>query len=182
MVLTFSVVLGLSLSVFAQENSIPTWIKTTAGFWVDGKIGDKEFVQALQWLIDNDVLQVTQKDPELDKLGEEMAKRMLENALNPELPPLITISGPGGAYCIDHITGDPYDEGQAEFLLDIMNHDSKPHSPNIELQLTDDYGRPIIIKIFQIGELKPNEIKTIDEFMDFTRTANNCNAIIKEIN
>ena len=46
----FSIGLGFSLNVSAEEGLIPSWIKSTAGFWVDGQIGDSEFIGALQFL------------------------------------------------------------------------------------------------------------------------------------
>ncbi|MGI0063418.1 MAG: hypothetical protein ACREAL_00900 [Nitrosopumilaceae archaeon] len=183
--LVFAVGLGIgfSVNVSGEEALIPSWIKNTAGFWVNDQISDKEFISALQWLIDNGILTVSQKDPKLDALEQEMQKRMLENMLaEPEDAPMIGIGGPGGAFCINNLSGDPYDEGKAEFLLDVMNHDEVSHSPIIELQLTDDYDRPIITKTIELGKLEPKEVKTIDEFLDFTRLANNCNVIIKKVN
>ena len=37
---------------------IPSWIKTTTGFWVDGFTSDKEFVTAIQWLIENGIMRI----------------------------------------------------------------------------------------------------------------------------
>ena len=46
-------------SIHAQsELNIPNWIKTTAGFWVDGAISDQEFVAALQFLINDGIITV----------------------------------------------------------------------------------------------------------------------------
>lgn len=40
----------------ATESSIPSWIKNTAKFWAEGKISDQEYLDAIQWLIDNNIL------------------------------------------------------------------------------------------------------------------------------
>ena len=56
------VVLGLSINVSAEEGLIPSWIKTTAGFWVDDQISDSEFIAALQYLVEQDVLIIPEKD------------------------------------------------------------------------------------------------------------------------
>ena len=49
--------IGFSISIsFAEENYIPTWIKETAGFWSENQISDHDFLQSLQYLIDNDFL------------------------------------------------------------------------------------------------------------------------------
>ena len=52
-----------SLFVFAaysQETSIPSWIKTTAGWWSASKISDEEFTEGLEYLIQNNII----KSPE----------------------------------------------------------------------------------------------------------------------
>jgi len=54
----FGIGIGLSLNVSAEEGLIPSWIKNTASFWVEGNIGDSEFLSALQFLIDNGILTV----------------------------------------------------------------------------------------------------------------------------
>lgn len=58
------VILSVSIiSVSAQSQyEIPSWIKNTAGFWVDGKIGDQEFIQALQYLVEKDILKIPSKE------------------------------------------------------------------------------------------------------------------------
>mgnify|MGYP007099596594 FL=1 len=33
------------------EAQIPTWVKTNAAWWIDEKISDNDFSQALQYLI-----------------------------------------------------------------------------------------------------------------------------------
>jgi len=49
-------VLGLMFSVSAEENLIPSWIKNTAGFWVNDQISDSEFINALQFLVKEGIL------------------------------------------------------------------------------------------------------------------------------
>jgi hypothetical protein len=38
--------------------TIPSWIKTNAGWWAEGKITDNDFVQGIQWLIVNGIMKV----------------------------------------------------------------------------------------------------------------------------
>lgn len=48
--------------VFAQEESqIPTWIKTAVGFWVNDQISDDEFLGAIQYFVENEMIIVPQK-------------------------------------------------------------------------------------------------------------------------
>ncbi len=39
-----------------SESKIPTWIKNNAKWWSEGKIGDASFIEAIQYLINNDVI------------------------------------------------------------------------------------------------------------------------------
>ncbi len=48
----------LVLTAQAQKVYIPSWIKQNAGLWSEGQIGDESFVQGLQYLIKEDILQI----------------------------------------------------------------------------------------------------------------------------
>ena len=37
---------------------IPSWVKTTAGWWSSGQVGDQDFVKGIQWLISNGIITV----------------------------------------------------------------------------------------------------------------------------
>lgn len=41
-----------------SDNSIPSWIKTTVGFWANGETTDVDFVNAIQWFIQQDMIKV----------------------------------------------------------------------------------------------------------------------------
>ena len=53
--------LGQSLSVSAEEGLIPSWIKTTAGFWINDQVSDSEFISALQFMVENNIIQIPEK-------------------------------------------------------------------------------------------------------------------------
>jgi len=38
--------------------TIPSWIKTSAGYWIDNKITDDEFLIGIEWLINNGIIRV----------------------------------------------------------------------------------------------------------------------------
>ena len=58
-VLLFSIVLLLTSSVISAEaQSIPSWIKNTAGWWADGTIDDESFVSGIEWLVSNNIIEV----------------------------------------------------------------------------------------------------------------------------
>jgi len=41
-----------------HELVLPVWVKNNAGWWADGLVSDQEFVQAIEWLIDEGVMTV----------------------------------------------------------------------------------------------------------------------------
>jgi len=45
-----------------SSNEIPVWIKNNAGWWSEDLITEKEFIDGLQWLISNGIIQVTELD------------------------------------------------------------------------------------------------------------------------
>lgn len=49
------------VSINAEEGLIPAWIKSTAGFWVNDKISDSEFIAALQYLVKEGILVIPEK-------------------------------------------------------------------------------------------------------------------------
>jgi len=50
---------GLFSFVSAQEESlIPVWIKTAIGFWVNGQIPDEEFLKAIEYFVENEIIKV----------------------------------------------------------------------------------------------------------------------------
>ena len=52
-------VFGIAGNSFAESNElIPSWIKSTAKFWVNDQISDQEFLNALQFLVSNGMLTI----------------------------------------------------------------------------------------------------------------------------
>lgn len=46
-------VLALAATVaFSEQEAIPGWVKSTAGWWADGSISDTDYINSLQWLVD----------------------------------------------------------------------------------------------------------------------------------
>ncbi|MBI3842318.1 MAG: hypothetical protein HY295_04130, partial [Thaumarchaeota archaeon] len=42
----------------APDSEIPVWVKTNAKWWSEGKIGDSEFVNGVQYLIQKGIMKV----------------------------------------------------------------------------------------------------------------------------
>ena len=58
MILSIGIMIGLSFNASAQVTTIPSWIKNTAKLWSEGQISDSDYIQSLQWLIDNGILNI----------------------------------------------------------------------------------------------------------------------------
>ena len=55
--------LQFTVPIFAPDGNvsvqkIPGWIKTNAGWWADGTIGDTDFVQGIQFLIEKGIIEI----------------------------------------------------------------------------------------------------------------------------
>jgi len=48
------------LSNTVSSTEMPVWIRDIAGLWADDSITDEEFVGAMQWLINNGILEIQQ--------------------------------------------------------------------------------------------------------------------------
>jgi len=49
-------IIGLTVHASAQQTIIPAWVKNTAKWWASGQISDSDFIKAIQYLIDNNIL------------------------------------------------------------------------------------------------------------------------------
>jgi len=84
----------LSTNISAQEDSIPSWIKNTAGFWADNQISDIEFMNAIEFLIGADIIKVpnaiAQEVPEAisQEVSEAIAQEVSE-VIDQEVPKAI---------------------------------------------------------------------------------------------
>jgi len=63
LVLVVGISFAMISSVSAQtESSIPTWIKTAVGFWVNDQISDQEFLNAIEYFVENEMIKVGNKN------------------------------------------------------------------------------------------------------------------------
>ena len=51
-------VMNATSSTAAQTTVIPAWIKNNAKWWSQGQIGDNQFVQGLQYMIQHGIIQI----------------------------------------------------------------------------------------------------------------------------
>ncbi len=65
-ILVVGLLIGTTISSSAEEELIPSWIKNTAGFWADNQISDNEFMNAIEFLIVKEIIQVPQAIAQVD--------------------------------------------------------------------------------------------------------------------
>lgn len=63
-----SIILVGSTASFASAEGVPAWVKNNAGWWADGTITDKEFVNGIQHLIKTGVISISSEVKSSDSL------------------------------------------------------------------------------------------------------------------
>jgi len=54
-----------------NKPSLPSWIKTIAGFWAKGDISDDEYLTTIEWLIDNEIIKISRSQTKIvEDLGD----------------------------------------------------------------------------------------------------------------
>jgi len=57
----------ISLAQNAQaQNLVPDWIKTNAGWWAEGTLDDETFLNGIEFLIENDIINVSSESKSID--------------------------------------------------------------------------------------------------------------------
>jgi len=68
-----------ALNPFSIEPEIPSWIKNNAGWWADGQIDDTAFIQGIQYLITEGIMNIPQTESG-DSSGNEIPSWIKNNA------------------------------------------------------------------------------------------------------
>ena len=58
LVYTVIILSGIILIPNAFAESVPSWVKNTAGWWATDAISETEFVNAIEFLVKEDIIQV----------------------------------------------------------------------------------------------------------------------------
>lgn len=48
----------LAFDSYGESFQVPVWVKNTAKWWSEGKVGDSDFTRAMQYLIENQIITV----------------------------------------------------------------------------------------------------------------------------
>ena len=68
-ILIFTVLITLTaipITISAESEIVPSWIKNTAGYWADNQISDVEFMNAIEYLIGQGTIQVPKLSDNVD--------------------------------------------------------------------------------------------------------------------
>ena len=79
-ILFFVVLSSIGFGYSLQNDVIPIWIKGVAGFWAEDKITDQEFIEALEYLINNEIIII----PRIEELERELDYMRNNEEINPE--------------------------------------------------------------------------------------------------
>ncbi len=63
-------IIAWSSTTFAEETTIPSWIRDTALWWGEEKISDGDFINALQWLMNEKILNVPPQDSSNEEIDD----------------------------------------------------------------------------------------------------------------
>jgi len=80
--LILSLAFGSSVlfTAYSQESSIPSWIRTTAGWWSASQISDEEFTKGLEYLIQNNIVKVPETSTSNSNGSDQIPSWLQKNA------------------------------------------------------------------------------------------------------
>lgn len=176
------------VSVFADDNSIPTWIQDIFNFYAKGDITDTELISALEFMISNDIIKISQQDS--DRIKElEFENEVLTNevrllqimidAVNVTLEDMNNNS--------QIITGkvivcetDKY--GYLNVKGQITNNDSVSHSPQMIIYAVDINGN--MLTFIEHIEMNVSAGQTVyfDRSLDDSSSIDSCGVKIEQLN
>ncbi|MGI0076713.1 MAG: bZIP transcription factor, partial [Nitrosopumilaceae archaeon] len=65
------------LSISAEESLVPSWIKTSVGFWVNGDASDQEFINAIKWMLENKIVKVDSNNDESREYSQQLQSKII---------------------------------------------------------------------------------------------------------
>ena len=58
MIFSLGLASSFSQEIYAQEQTVPSWIKIITVWWGEDKITDQDFINTLQYLVENKILEI----------------------------------------------------------------------------------------------------------------------------
>jgi len=73
-----------STTANAQSSAIPDWIKNTAAWWAEGAVGDSDYINSLQWLINEGLIEIPQAEKTAEPEKQYLTKKFKFSMWQPE--------------------------------------------------------------------------------------------------
>ena len=151
--------MGFFVNISADEGLIPSWIKSTASFWVNGKIGDQEFLQALQYLVKERILVIPKAN-------------MIENNQPKDSQSLVDL---------EVISCNPHGTHSREIQYSIISHYSSIKDIELALKGVDSNGKVVSVYVKTVYDLVPNYIMYDNSYIDDHPDIASCEIWVNEI-
>lgn len=146
-----------SSHVVAQQTSIPSWVKNTALWWGQGQIGDADFIKAIQWMVDNGIIHLSNttssQTPQISQ------PQPAQN--NTLFSPCTTVNLKTPSSCLAHYLPAPTDIGQQWSTHNGIGIPNGISSPVLTQMVREDFENvntnPVEIFDVWIEEYQPPE-------------------------
>jgi len=80
MMAIISTSLTVSLPAYAQNYTVPAWVKKNAKWWHEGSVDDKDFVQGIQYLIQKGIMKIPETKSSDSKSSQKIPPWVKNNA------------------------------------------------------------------------------------------------------
>lgn len=150
LIMSILVLMGVMffVPVFADEDSIPTWIKTVFGLYSKDQITDAELISALEFLISNDIIKISQQE---DKPNNDY--------------PIVKV---------DVIRCDIISDKYIEIKASLTNNDSISHDFHMVLYGQDTNGNMLTFTEHSERNVLAGHTVYFDRFIDNISEIDNC--------
>lgn len=112
LLVALSFVIGITIGsshVVAQQTSIPNWVKHTALWWGQGQVGDADFIKAIQWMVDNGLIHISNTTPSQGQQSQILQSQSTQN--NTIFSPCATVNLTAPSNCLAYYLPAPTDIG-----------------------------------------------------------------------
>lgn len=80
MMAMIAISITVSSQAYGQNYTVPTWVKKNAKWWHDGSVGDKDFVQGIQYLIQKGIMKIPETKSSDSKSSQQIPSWVKNNA------------------------------------------------------------------------------------------------------
>lgn len=178
LILTLIIVssVGTFSAVSAQEDSkIPAWIKTAVGFWVNDQITDDEFLKAIEYFVENEMIKVSDNTSEDEGLINNL--QTMQSEINTKIEQSRKVTSLPQIQ--DSLIESNKEFAESGFPEEIMAQiedrwqKSNPETPNsVAFNLINNPAAEVLRSIMEIDEKSETQFKYAEIFITNAYGAN----------